>query len=145
MPNLLIHETAAIRNQDVMRVMLERAESQFGTYAPWAATAAFYSAVHLVEGMFCMDCQKHSQDHYERNDRLRNSKTYSKLWHHYRYLYEMSMVSRYLTNCGDNVDEYFIRYFVSCQHIRSQIFDHHLHQIQKIFNERKQSFVKAQR
>jgi hypothetical protein len=124
-------------NRRVALEMLERASVQFEVYAPWAVTAAFYSAVHAVEGIFYIDGKLHSKDHYARNDLLHN-RQYSKIWTHYRPLYSVSMVARYLTDFTDgDVSSYFLKHFQSAEFIRSHFIDHHLRQIEQIFESRR--------
>jgi hypothetical protein len=56
------------------------------------ATAAFYTAVHLVEKLRALRGQ-HSLDHPERNQTVRRD--YPRIHRHYRELYNWSLVARY--------------------------------------------------
>ena len=143
MPDLAIHEKIAENNQAVIDNLLKESEGGFQAFAPWVVTVAFYKALHLVECILYVDGQLdrrkplHSQNHTERNDTLRQRK-YAKLWKHYYALYNASMTARYLTDAGNGgVEQYFKQYFGSVDKIRSMMLNHHLRQIEHIFEDRK--------
>ena len=81
------HRAKADHNQ----LMLEALE--IDRFPDWAATVAFYKAVHLVEMLFAARDNCHSQNHNERNARLRRN--YRDIWHHFRAMLNFSVLARY--------------------------------------------------
>jgi hypothetical protein len=75
---------------------------QVGGYSDWAATVAFYKAVHVVEAVFAASLGKHSVDH---SDRLRTLKMprLKSIFRDYTHLFTASLVGRYLvaTDAGE--------------------------------------------
>ena len=143
MPDFATHEKIAENNQAMIEHLLQKSEGNFQVFAPWVITIAFYKALHLVECILYvdgfLDRRKpfHSQNHTERNDTLRQRK-YAKLWKHYYALYNASMTARYLTDAGTgDIEQYFKQYFCSVDKIRSTMLNHHLRQIEHIFEDKK--------
>jgi hypothetical protein len=61
-------------------------------FPDWAATVAFYKAVHLVEKMLRIRGQR-SGSHTRRNNLLKTQ--YLPVWRHYKALYSFSRLARY--------------------------------------------------
>jgi hypothetical protein len=61
-------------------------------FPDWAATVAFYKAVHLVEKLFRQRGQK-GGSHMKRNNILKTQ--YLPIWRHYKALYSFSRLARY--------------------------------------------------
>jgi len=147
MPNLESHEAVAIRNQVVLDELTANLEHRFVEFAPWVISVAFYKALHLVEGILFIDGIHsrerrpiHSQDHTERKNILRRNR-YANLWKHYRPLYEASMVARYLcdtSGTGNSLE--FSEKYIKDSSILDTLIRHHLHQIQRTFDERKSAY-----
>lgn len=62
-------------------------------FPDWVATAAFYKAVHLVEGLFAHEHRPPGGSHTRRNNILKRD--YQELWKEYRPLYAFSRMGRY--------------------------------------------------
>ena len=61
-------------------------------FPDWIVTAAFYKAVHLVEGLLVRKgCP--TGNHYQRNETLK--RRFPGVWRGYRPLYNQSRVARY--------------------------------------------------
>ena len=107
-------------------------------HSPWVVTVAFYKALHIVEAIFHHDTRfrlDHTYHHEERNDSLRREPRYSKLWKHYKPLYDASRIARYLTlGSGANVYCDFSTY-IDASEVKSEFIDHHLFQILKFAKE----------
>lgn len=74
-------------------------------YQDWCVTAAFYSAVHLVEA-YLATRQRHSADHAERDFVIRYESSLSPIRNSYRRLKNASIVARYGTGWrGQNVGD----------------------------------------
>jgi hypothetical protein len=62
-------------------------------FPDWVVTAAFYKAVHLVEGLLVRKGRQ-SAGHYQRNGVLKRQ--FAAVWKEYRPLYNLSRTARYL-------------------------------------------------
>ncbi len=96
MPDGAEHARLALHNMDVAAYLLQQP-----TFSDWAATVIFYSALHIVEIVFCSPknsvSTKHCHDHITRELILKRTKPFSKgIWPHYRELGSLSRVARYL-------------------------------------------------
>lgn len=98
MPEGAEHARLALHNMDVAAYLLEKP-----TFSDWAATAIFYSALHIVEIVLCSGKNpigtKHCHDHGAREQVLKGTQSFSKgIWPHYRELSSLSRIARYLEN-----------------------------------------------
>lgn len=80
------HQTQADHNQSFFETI------DTSTFPDWAATVAFYKAVHLVEKLFRQRGQR-SGNHTRRNNILKTQ--YLPIWRNYKALYSFSRLARY--------------------------------------------------
>lgn len=88
------HIRLANRNHEVLTVLLGE-----GRFLDWAATVAFYKAVHVVEAVFANDLHSHSPSHVERERTLKIAR-YKGIFTNYGHLLTASRVARYLEASG---------------------------------------------
>jgi hypothetical protein len=82
------HKRQAQHNQECLDTI------DTNRFPDWAATVAFYKAVHLVEMLFVTKALANlSGSHVKRNNLLK--KKYPKIWMGYRPLYAFSRTARY--------------------------------------------------
>ena len=86
MPNPKQHQAKAEYN----RAFLGTIDVQ--VYAAWAATVAFYTAVHLVEKLRAYDGD-HSEGHGDRGKYIRSNRP--RIHRAYTHLYDASLEARY--------------------------------------------------
>jgi hypothetical protein len=150
MPKIEAHEEVAIRNQIVLDCLLENNNTSPSEFAPWAVTVAFYKALHLVEGIFYIDGLQHekrpfhSKDHKERNQRLKSIKKFGHIWKHYRPLFAVSMIARYLFDPDTGTDQIDLDAYLPGNSVRSTFINHHLRQIEKSFESKKADFASSE-
>ena len=122
MPSKSEHLDVARENVAAMR-HLHGAGDRF---ARWMTTTVFYAAVHVVEAVFAEIEGSHSENHHERNARLRGDRRYRNLWQHYKRLLRESMIARYLESDHPraNVDD-----FRTAEAVIRELHGHHLKQI----------------
>lgn len=70
-----------------------------GGYPDWAATVAFYKAVHVVEAVFAADLHRDSTSHSDREESLKVAK-FRPLFRDYTHLLTASRIARYLHASG---------------------------------------------
>jgi len=93
----------------------------------WVATQVFYSALHVVEATIFEDqavTDRHFTSHENRNNFLKSTRRYQKVYTHYKALFTDSLVARYMED--DQCD--FLQY-LSLTEIIEQSIGHHLKQI----------------
>src|SRR5215210_5981235 len=81
---------------------------QVGPNVDWSVTILFYAALHLVEATLAP--QMHSPNHKDRFANIRRDLRLQPIHDDYRYLYDMSLRSRY--NC-----QVFTAQFVRTMHV----------------------------
>lgn len=113
MANAEEHQAKADRNREFIATIKD------DKHCDWAAVAAFYVAVHLVEKLRALRGE-HSQSHFERNHIVRTG--YRGIHRHFRELYNWSLIARY------NTIPDFTR---SAQDVRTILIDHHLAEIEQ--------------
>ena len=84
------HISLANRNHDFLVGLLSD-----GTFPDWAATVAFYKAVHVVEAVFAADLGANSTSHTDREATLKIPK-YKQIFKDYTHLLTASRIARYL-------------------------------------------------
>ena len=89
MPSEKAHIELANRNSVTISHLL----TDKGANAEWIATVAFYRAVHIAEAIFATEGQ-HGGDHGKRHDKIK--KGFKRLWSHYRLLWSLSTLARYM-------------------------------------------------
>ena len=102
------HERQARDNERILGLLL--ASPAGPGQCEWAATVAFYKALHLVEALLAGDVQGpcfHTSSHDQRNDLLKRTKRYEFVYRQYKPLYDASMTARYLL---DEADPFMSRY-----------------------------------
>lgn len=128
MPTEDEHTQLAIHNMEVVDYLLVKPE-----FADWTATITFYTALHIVEAVFFHDQkhvhQRHGQNHENREQLLKGTKSYENMYKHYRPLQAASVVARYLQSSRGRVLT-FQAYMPSNQ-VRSKLVKHHLAQLIK--------------
>ena len=129
MPTLRAHLNLADRNLKTIDYL----KGQLAEHAEWIATIAFYRALHLVEAAFSKDRrvgQSHSHTHQIRQEILKNTLGYEKIWEHYRPLYAISLVARYLEEDSSRSYSSF-REYLSEEEVESEVLNHRLRQVEK--------------
>ena len=89
------HISLANRNHDFLVEVLQQ-----GRFPDWAATVAFYKAVHTVEAVFAADLGKDSTSHTDREESLKVAK-YKPIFKDYTHLLTASRIARYLESRGE--------------------------------------------
>lgn len=89
------HISLANRNHEFLVGLLQE-----GKFPDWAATVAFYKAVHVVEAVFAADLKRDSTSHTDREDTLKINK-YKKIFKDYTHLLTASRIARYLESRND--------------------------------------------
>ena len=132
MPTKTAHEKAAKDNLSALKYCQERIED----FPQWATVIAFYTALHVVEAVFAADTEltasnrAHSDDHYDRNDKLKRNKRFQHIWKHYQPLFNDSLIARYLQSDRTTPDffESFSDYMSPSDIVDTHI-NHNLRQI----------------
>jgi hypothetical protein len=89
-------------------------------FPDWAATVAFYQAVHLIEMLFAHDGRTPSGSHKTRNQILKRH--YPDLWKEYRPLYAFSRTARYwCMKVNDTHVAYVLRRLRRVEHIVAEL------------------------
>lgn len=97
------HLTLANRNHEVLAHLLTD-----GRFLDWAATVAFYKAVHVVEAVFA-NVGFHSNSHNEREKSLKSPR-YKGIFSSYVHLSAASRIARYLEASGAGAFSSFADY-----------------------------------
>jgi hypothetical protein len=129
MPSKEAHIAAAKKNEAALRHLLS-GDDHLG----WVVTVAFYKALHIVEAVFAVDSKlgvDHTDDHAKRNRILRETVRYSHFWKHYRPLWNLSLIARYLQS-DDNAPVYEVfSTYMPREAVEGIALGHHLRQIEK--------------
>lgn len=129
MPSKQAHLTAAKQNQVTLDYLLKNDD-----HLAWAATVAFYKAMHIIEAVFAGDAQSlvaHTDDHKVRNRILKTTNRYRQLWRMYRPLWEASLIARYLRS-DDHAPTYEIfSQYMNRDDVEQRVVGHYLAQIEK--------------
>ena len=112
MPNPKQHQAKADFNRAFLGTI------DVGLYAAWAATVAFYVAVHLVEKLRAYD-NEHSTDHGDRGQFVRSK--CRNINRAYSHLYDTSLEARYKSVGG---------FTVSPSDVRGRLIDTYLVEIE---------------
>ena len=88
------HISLANRNHAFLLHLLED-----GSYLDWAATVAFYKAVHVVEAVIAHDLHTSSMSHNAREQILKTPR-FKQIYKNYAHLYTASRIARYLEDRG---------------------------------------------
>jgi hypothetical protein len=88
------HISLANSNHDLLLHLLST-----GTHPDWAATVAFYKAVHIAEAVFFTGFGKHSTSHSDREKTLK-MRHYAHIFKDYSHLLTASRIARYLQSDG---------------------------------------------
>lgn len=84
------HIALANRNHEALLHLLAE-----GRFLDWAATIAFYKAVHIVEAVLDSNLGHHSNSHTERERSLKTVR-FKDIYRPYSHLFAASRVARYL-------------------------------------------------
>ncbi|MBL7186124.1 MAG: hypothetical protein ISS70_07340 [Phycisphaerae bacterium] len=128
MPNGPDHIDLAIHNIEAADYLL--AEPSF---SDWAAVVVFYAALHVVDAVFFCDPKapkKHGISHSERNDILKGTVHYQKIYEHYCIMSRVSHVARYLQDRSTGRTVVFSTYMPT-EVVRQQLVKHRLWQVIK--------------
>jgi hypothetical protein len=101
MPATNTHQKAAFENQKALAYLQARVDD----FPQWCVVVAFYAAVQIVEAVFAQD-GIHSEEHTDRNHRLKSTNRYRHIWKHYRELWNDSLIARYLTGDGHEYGDF---------------------------------------
>ena len=104
MASELDHINLANRNHDLLLQLLSS-----GTHPDWAATVAFYKAVHIAEAIFVTGFGKHSTSHSDREATLKMTR-YAHIFKDYSHLLTASRIARYLESSGKGQYKSFADY-----------------------------------
>lgn len=100
MPGLAAHANLARHNVSALNEF--DANGMLDRFPDWAATMAFYVAVHAVEAVFAHFRFAESQNHTERNEIIATDARFVAIEHHYRFLSTASFAARYSANLPRN-------------------------------------------
>jgi RNase P protein component len=95
MPGQQDHEILARENLKALQFIRTRVDD----FPQWATIIAFYSALQVVEALFANE-GVHSDQHTDRNHRLKSEKRYQHIWKHYRDLWNDSLIARYMEDAA---------------------------------------------
>jgi hypothetical protein len=93
-------------------------------YSDWIITITFYTALHVIDALFCFDKVPNPVNHETRNRILENNNRYSKIWYCYRPLYSASRTARYLADPSQ---------WVPFNDIQQKIFEARLYPIENSY------------
>lgn len=120
------HIHLANRNQEALDFLIG-AEPRF---PEWTATVAFYKAVHIVEAVFAVQCIEASTDHWERLHKLKSNRRFEKMHEHFRPMFNVSLIARYLSDLGGTAYKTFTDYLPADQ-VKPKIVRHRLHRLEE--------------
>ena len=93
MPSEQAHIKVARANQTTLEYLLHN----LADHSPWVVTVAFYKALHVAEAVFAGNPEiGHRAEHRTRNRTLKVK--YGGMWRHYRRLWSLSCLARYLAD-----------------------------------------------
>lgn len=98
-------------------------------HSEWITVTAFYRALHLAESVLAENKIEHDRNHVSREKALKRTTSTQHIWKHYRPLWSLSCIARYLAY-EDQEYESFSSYIAPAQ-VLSQVVGHHLRQIEK--------------
>ncbi|MEX1027550.1 MAG: hypothetical protein WD049_06020 [Candidatus Paceibacterota bacterium] len=133
MPSKQAHLAAVARNRKAGSILLQQDDDCL----PWVVVCAFYEGLHLVEALLSIDekaPRRHCPDHETRNDVLRRTNRYERIWRSYRQLQQASMVARYLSFHGDGQTYSRFTDYLTRDEIEQKVVNDWLHQIHKSVN-----------
>ncbi|MBX9677206.1 MAG: hypothetical protein K2X38_00495 [Gemmataceae bacterium] len=123
MPSKAAHLELAKRNGEMLVHLVERIDQ----FPEWAATVAFYRALHLVEAAFAVDKEiGHGGDHGTRNWHLKKKKKYAKVYAGYRPLWAASIIARYLENDEQAGSYICFSEYLSAHDVNRKLVRHYL-------------------
>ena len=123
MPNEESHLALANHNQD----LLDRLVAEIDEFPDWAATVAFYKALHVVEAVLaCEGPARHGVDHAYREHILKSEKRYEHIYKNYRRLYAASLIARYMKEDITDFTSHF-----SPADVIAKLLKHRLHEVEK--------------
>ena len=125
MPDKSDHTTLASENLKTLRYICQRIDD----FPQWATTIATYAALQAIEALFAHR-GIHSDQHGDRNRRLKSDSQFSHIWKHYRPLYNDSLLARYMEDAHSSrtIGPLFSQY-MSGEKVMQKHVKHHLHQI----------------
>ena len=123
MPNEAEHIQLALHNIKVIDHLRTKPE-----FCDWTATVTFYTALHIVEAVFFYarrhNNKRHGSNHETRESILKGTRSYQKIYQHYRPLQSASVIARYLYRL-DGKGETFQDY-MSAVKVRDKLIKYHL-------------------
>ncbi|MFV2069907.1 MAG: hypothetical protein ACC645_23320 [Pirellulales bacterium] len=91
------HITLANKNHAALAYLLNDHEQ----FPEWITTISFYKAIQVVEAVFWRLEKRNSNSHSHRLNRLKHG-PYVPIFKHFRFLWNASMVARYLHESGSD-------------------------------------------
>lgn len=82
-----VHEQAWRSNREFLATITP-------DYSDWTIAVAFYTALHVIDWLLVAE-ENSCSGHYLRNQVLKQTNRYQKIWRHYQPLYNASIVARY--------------------------------------------------
>jgi len=92
-----------------------------GEYPDWIVTVAFYTALHVIDALLAKEARTIT-DHKTRNEVLRKTNRYEKIWRAYQPLYGLSRTVRYLADPTQ---------WVPIDKIKPNVFNDYLYRIEE--------------
>jgi hypothetical protein len=86
------HLALANKSQDVLELLLKEPEK----HPEWITTVAFYKAVQLIDAACVKAHGSVCHGHPQRLDRVKTSSHLGSVFAHYRFLWNASVIARYL-------------------------------------------------
>lgn len=126
MPGKNDHAILATENLKALAYLCARIDD----FPQWATTVAFYASLQAVEALFAHDGFD-SDQHSDRNRRLKSDRRYQHIWRHYRPLWNDSLIARCMEDAaGAQHSPVFSRY-MDGNAVRRTHIQHNLVQIIK--------------
>jgi hypothetical protein len=84
------HRSQWLHNREFLRSIIHQSDN-----SDWMTTVAFYTAVHALQTLLCIDGNNRATTHESRWEILHEVRRYDKIRPDYKALYDASRVARY--------------------------------------------------
>lgn len=98
-------------------------------FADWAATAAFYAALQLVEALLDRKSIRDHSSHAARNRILQETRSFQNIWRNYKPLYEASVAARYIDLGGISYAQF--EQWIPLDAVRRELVNRHLREVRR--------------
>ena len=98
-------------------------------FPDWAATAAFYAALQLVEILLDRKSTRDHSSHAARNRILQETRSVQNIWRNYKPLYEASVAARYIDLGGVSYPRF--EEWMTLEVVRKQLVNRNLREVRR--------------